>query len=165
MATIIGRPDRIADVVTVMGDFIGVAPPTLPKVVRGRDADLVWAGPHQWLLVSERLDLVDRAIRELAGLAAVSDQSAARAVVRLGGPRIRDALAKGCLIDLHPRVFAPGDVALTPICHIGVHLWQVDDLPTYELAVVRSMAKSFWSWLSASAAEYGCEVHRPATQA
>ena len=61
-------------------------------------------------------------------------------------------------IDLHPRVFRPGDVALTAIAHIGVQLWQLDDGPTYELAVFRSMAMSFWSWFEGAAAEYGYEI-------
>jgi sarcosine oxidase subunit gamma len=78
-------------------------------------------------------------------------------VLRLSGRNIRDALAKGCLIDLHPRAFRPGDVALTSIAHISVQLWVVDEA-TFELAVPRSMAMSFWSWLRASAAPYGVEV-------
>ena len=67
-------------------------------------------------------------------------------------------LAKGIAIDLHPRAFKPGDVALTIAAHIGVQLWQVDEAPTYEIAVPRSLAKSLWAWLSASAAEFGYEV-------
>ena len=87
-----------------------------------------------------------------------SDQSDGRALMRLSGSRVRDLLAKGCPIDLHPRAFKGGDVALTTISHIGVHLWQVDDAPTYDLALMRSMAESFWSWLDASAAEFGYSV-------
>jgi sarcosine oxidase subunit gamma len=34
----------------------------------------------------------------------------------------------------------------------------VDETPTYEIAVPRSLAKSLWAWLSASAAEFGYEV-------
>jgi heterotetrameric sarcosine oxidase gamma subunit len=79
-------------------------------------------------------------------------------VLRIGGPRARAALAKGCPLDLHPRAFGPGDTAVTAIAHVGVQLWQLDDAPTYELAVPRSMAKSFWTWLSASAAEFGLAV-------
>ena len=60
-------------------------------------------------------------------------------------------------IDLHPRAFKPGDVALTIAAHIGVQLWQVDEAPTYEIAVPRSLARSLWAWLSASAAEFGYE--------
>ena len=63
-------------------------------------------------------------------------------------------------IDLHPRAFKPGDTAVTCVAHIGVQLWQIDDAPTYEFAVARSLAQSFWHWLEASAAEYGLDLVR-----
>jgi len=90
----------------------------------------------------------------LAGLASVSDQSDGRVVVRVGGPRARDTLAKGLPIDLHPRAFKPGDAAVSVVAHIAVHLWQIDPAPTYELAVPRSFAASFCDWLAAAAAEF-----------
>ena len=92
----------------------------------------------------------------LVGLAAVCEQSDGRVVIEIGGPRSRAVLAKGLPIDLHPRAFAPGDVALTAASHIAVQLWQVDAAPTYRLAVPRSLAASFRCWLGESAAEFGC---------
>jgi methylglutamate dehydrogenase subunit D len=124
----------------------------------GGALSLVWAGPEQWLAVSHDRSIARRLADDLAGLASVADQSDGRAVLRIGGPRARAALAKGCPLDLHPRAFGPGDTAVTAIAHVGVQLWQLDDAPTYELAVPRSMAKSFWTWLSASAAEFGLAV-------
>ena len=59
------------------------------------------------------------------------------------------------MIDLHPRAFGPGDAAVTSVAHVGVHLWQIDAAPTYELAVPRSLAAAFWHWLVESAAEFG----------
>ena len=101
-----------------------------------------------------RLDLVAK----LKGFASVSDQSDGRAVVRLAGPRVRDVLAKGLPIDLHPTVFGAGSAATSVIALMGVTLWQVDDAPTYDIAVFRSLAGSFWKWLTDSAAEFGYEV-------
>jgi len=71
LATIIGRKDRTADLQNALSDLVGVAPPTRPMVAHGRDGDLVWAGPEQWLLVSETPDFASRAATRLAGLAAV----------------------------------------------------------------------------------------------
>ena len=59
--------------------------------------------------------------------------------------------------DLHPRAFKPGDAATTLVAHLPVTLWQTDDRPTYEFAVARSLAQSFWQWLSTAATEYGLE--------
>lgn len=129
--------------------------PTRPAIARGRDLELAWTGPEQWLAVSADRAVAGRLAGELEGLAAVSDQSDARAVLRLSGPKAREALAKGCPLDLHPRAFRPGDTALTAIAHVGVQLWQVDDAPTFDLLVARSMAASFWRWLFASSREFG----------
>jgi len=93
----------------------------------------------------------------LVGLASLVDQSHGRTLLVLTGPRVRDALAKGVPIDLHPRAFRPGDAASTLIAHIPVHLWQVDDRPSYEFAIARSLAQSFWQWLTAAAAEWGLQ--------
>ncbi len=88
-------------------------------------------------------------------LASVCDQSDGRTVIRVGGERARDVLAKGVPIDLHPRAFRVGDAAVTSVAHISVQFWQVDETPTYEFIVSRSFAVGFWEWLTDSAAEFG----------
>jgi sarcosine oxidase subunit gamma len=142
----------------------GLEPPTRPAVAHGRALDLAWAGPEQWLAVSAERTVAERLAGELEGLAAVSDQSDGRAVLRLSGPKVREMLAKGCPVDLHPRAFRPGDTAITAIAHVGVQLWQVDDGPTFDLLVARSMAASFWRWLSVSSREFGFAARLSATQ-
>lgn len=163
LASVIARRDAPADRLRDLARVLGIEPPTTPRVAWGRNADLIWSGPSQWLLVSRDPKTARTLAARLAGLAAVADQSDARAVLRLSGPNMRDALAKGCLIDLHPRAFRPGDVALTSIAHIAVQLWAVDDA-TFDLAVPRSLVMSFWSWLRASAAQYGIAVAAPASE-
>src|SRR5215510_7104483 len=130
--------------------------PDLPRRVEGRDIAFIWTGPDQWLAQGPpgKASLLAQAF---AGLASVVDQSHARALLRITGPRARDALAKGLAIDLHPRAFATGFAAATSVARIAVLLWQVDDRPSYEFAVPRSYALSFWHWLQASAGEYGLE--------
>ena len=58
--------------------------------------------------------------RPLGG--AVVDVSAQRIGVRLSGSRARDVLAKGCSIDLHPRVFVRGSAVQTTVGLAGVIL-------------------------------------------
>ena len=78
-------------------------------------------------------------------------------MLRLSGSNVRDVLAKGLAVDLHPKAFKPGDVATTLIAYIGVQIDMLDDA-TWQLSAPRSMAGSFWSWLTASAAEFGYDV-------
>jgi sarcosine oxidase subunit gamma len=99
-----------------------------------------------------------RLLDDLTGLASLSNQSDGRTIIRVSGPKVRQALAKGVPIDLHPRAFRVGDTALTVVGHIGVHFWQLDETPTYEFAVFRSFSASLWEWLVASSAEFGVAV-------
>ncbi len=126
----------------------------------GGGMEAVWLGPGRWLVFGAAG--LERVLRErLGGLAAVSDQSDARVVLRLSGARVRDALAKGVPIDLHPRAFGPGRAAATLAAQIGVLVWQRDAAPTFDLAVARSYAGSLAEWLIGAAAEYGLEVRPP----
>ena len=122
---------------------------------------LLWSGPGQYLVMSDGAAPADliASTRECFGpVAALIDQSDSRAMLRLGGPRIRDCLAKGVALDLHPSAFSTGDCALTNIHHVSVQLWQINDAPVYEMAFARSYSASLWHWLEVSAAEYGLNV-------
>jgi sarcosine oxidase subunit gamma len=142
----------------------GVALPLTPRRVAIGPLAFIWAGPERWLVLAE-----DRSSEELArdlatvfaGIAAIAEQGDGRAIIRVSGPRARDVLAKILTLDFHPRAFRPGDTAVTGAAHIEVQIWQVGDEPSYEIAVFRGFAGSFWHWLVASAAEYGYEVVAP----
>jgi sarcosine oxidase subunit gamma len=103
---------------------------------------------------------MEAVLAPLADLAAIVDQDHGRVVLRVTGPNVRDALAKGFAVDLRARAFKPGDTAVTSVAHIGVKLWQIDDARTYDIAIPRGFASSIWHWLEASAAEYGLELVR-----
>lgn len=122
------------------------------------DTGLVWSAPGQWLVVTDSRAAVRQLSELLRGVAAVTDQSDARAVVRISGPQARSALAKGVMLDLHPSVFKAGNTAVTNIAHIGAQLWQVSDEPVYDVAVGRTFAHSFWNWLTHAAVEFSYEV-------
>lgn len=159
MAKLIARKGRAGDLATVVCARYGLDLPATPKRVEQGDLAVIWSGPGQWLAVTEdRRDLARELTETVGAFAAVSDQSDGLAVLRISGPRARDALIKGVGLDLHPRGFAPGDAAVTVIAHIGAQLWQLDDRPTYEIAIYRSFAGSLWRWLETSAAEFGCAV-------
>ena len=114
----------------------------------------MWLGPDQWLILLRAADAAALA-RALAGHAAsVVDVSDLRAVFELAGPRARDALRKGCAIDLHPRVFGPGDCALTALARVRVALCQLDDRPAYRILIERSYAVYLWDWLVDAMAEF-----------
>lgn len=134
-----------------------------PKVSAAGDTAFVGTGPRSFLAVKAGggWRFAGELATRLAGVAAVADQSSGYGVLRVGGPRVREVLAKGVPVDLHPAAFKPGDAAVTLAAHVGIVLWQVDGAPTYDVAVFRSQAASFWDWLAASAAEAGLAVAPP----
>lgn len=158
-----GGGDALAQAIR---ERLGLSLPRTPRVVANDAHALIWSGPGQWLLRGEgpRDDFASL-LEALAPHAAIGDQSCARAAMQIGGPRARDMLAKGVMLDLDPRVFAVGDVAMTMIAHVNVHLWRAPDNGSgaaFEMLVPRSFAGSFWSWFAASAAEFGCKVEQDA---
>ena len=139
----------------------GLELPMGPKRVSKDGFALIGTAPGQWLAVVEgksALGLLAKLAAGLKGLATIIDQSDGKAVLRISGPRAREVLAKGCSLDLHRSVFKPGSAGTTPVALIDCVIWQVDETPSYDLAVPTSFAESFWSWLTASAAEFGYTV-------
>jgi methylglutamate dehydrogenase subunit D len=157
LATVIARRGRASDLSAKVAEAFGVELPAIPVRHTCGSVAFAWAGPGRWLAEcgGETGDRFETRLRSvLGGLAAVSDQSDGLVVLRLSGARARDVLAKGLPIDTHPGVMQPGSVALSAVDHIGVHLWQLDDAPTYDCAVARSYARDFLHWIETAAAEY-----------
>jgi len=153
-----GKRDALAAAIETA---FGVALPTGARRAGKGALTFAGTGSGQWMASAEGGDATGFAARlraRLGPFAAVTDQSDARLVLQLSGPHVRDVLAKGVPIDLHAKAFKPGDVATTLIAYIGVQLDMLDDSPAYLLTTPRSTAGSFWSWLSASAAEFGYDV-------
>ena len=143
-----------------MNTAFGIVLPDGPRRVTRGHVTFAGVGPDQWIASADGADSAGFAARVRARIgpfAAVSDQSDARLVLRVSGPRVRDVLAKGVPVDLHPKAFKPGDIACTVVGYINTQIDMLDEA-TYQLAAPRSMAGSFWSWLTASAAEFGYEV-------
>lgn len=160
LANVAARKHQCDALAAAIRTSFGVDLPSTPRRVDGATLSMVWSGPEQWLAIAEQEPAqgMEALLTPIFGLhASVADQSHGRVIVRLSGPRVRDALAKGLAIDLHPRAFRPGDTAVTQVAHIGVQIWQLDSAPTYEMVAFRGFAGSLWRWLELSAAEYGLE--------
>ena len=162
LATVIARKGEANAAAEAAKDAFGIELPATARRIERDGVAFLWAGPEQWLAVAGPGRPAGQFETMLAGVfdghASVTEQSDGRTVIRVSGPRARDALAKGLPIDLHPRAFKPGDTALTLAAHIGLQIWQLDAAPTYEIAVFRGFARSFWHFLLDAAAEYGCRI-------
>ncbi len=125
------------------------------------DRSALWLGPDEWLITCPRTDVteVKRTLGEALGTlhAAITDVSAGRIIMRLSGPNARDLLAKGCPLDLHPRVVKPGYVAGSVLAKITA-LIHCRDQSSIDVYVARSYADYLWSWLEHAGREYGVVV-------
>ena len=142
---------------------IGVALPLEPNTVaEGGEISALWLGPDEWLLLTppDRQRDVVLTLKAALGdtFAAVNDLSGGQTVVRVQGTHARDVLSKGCPLDLHPRVFGPGQCAQSHISKTMALIRQIDDTPTYDVIVRRSFADYLARWLEEAAQEYGLAV-------
>ncbi len=161
LASLIARRGRLDELRAAVRDAWRAELPLTPKVAEGDGASFIWAGPERWLVAApdHAPEALVASLRAGAdGSAAVCDQSDGWVLLRVSGRFARDALAKGIPVDLHPSAFAPGSTAVTRAASIGCQIWQVDDAPTYDIAVPRSFAASFRRWLDGAAA--GFEINR-----
>jgi sarcosine oxidase subunit gamma len=114
--------------------------PVTPHYVLGNGVMFLWSGPSTWLAVSEAPDLESRILRAAYGLAAITDQSDGRAILRVTAPAAK--LQKLVPIDLHESAFGRNATALTLAGHIPVQIWRVEN--GFELCCFRSFAESLY---------------------
>jgi sarcosine oxidase subunit gamma len=107
------------------------------------------AGPGQWLIVGDvplAADGVSTLERDLAGTAALVDQSHGRVRIAVSGASVEAMLAKGTGVDPALRQFPVGRSVNTLIGHISVHLNRMSET-AFEIIVMRSFAQSLWDEL------------------
>lgn len=140
-----------AAVETALGDPLP-APCTL---TRARDADVLWLGPDEFLLLAPpgRQPYLAHELRKAIGpeFASVTDVSAQRTTLDLSGPGVTGVLARGCAIDLDPRVSPPGTCVQTLLARTGVIL-VVDGPGRIRLLVRPSCAPYLTDWLADASA-------------
>lgn len=141
-----------------INECFGLYLPAGPQRIEKNGVAIVGLGPDQWLAIGyeeNSADLFGKLEKASSDFAAIVDQSDARAIIRVSGPDARKALAKGASIDLDARVFYTNSMATTFAAGLWINLWQVNDLPTYEISVFRGFSASLVSWLKSSAEEFG----------
>lgn len=127
---------------------------------------LRWSGPQAYLAcMSGHVDIEAELSQNCGATASVVDQSDGKFMLRLSGPAVRKTLAKGVTLDLHPKGFVAGETALTVLAHLNVQLTRVETHggqgdPTFEVVAARSSAADLWSWLEASAGEFGLDFRQ-----
>lgn len=154
-----GNPDDPQFVSAVSGALGVTWPVSVGSTVQGAGLRVIWAGPDDWFVLSRKHapDVLFPLLRAaLAGQhCAVTDVSGGYTVLNLTGPRVREVMAQGCPLDLHPRQFRVGQSAGSVFFKASVWLWQTDDVPTYEVLVRTSFQGYVWLMLERCSVESG----------
>ncbi len=153
------REKAFCDLVNLRGDandaafqravesVTGCRAPAKPNTVaRGNGYDVLWLGPDEWLVRSQQPQAPiaeDKLVEALQGqFASAVDIGSGWTVLEVSGEKARDVMARGCPLDLHPRMFAPGQCAQSHYFKASIVLVPVAD-DTFEIVVRRSFADYF----------------------
>ncbi len=154
------RRGRSAALQTALRDTLGLALPEPGRAAAGGEIRALWHGPDRWMLIArDGADLHDRVhaiVQPVGGV--VVDQGHGRAILRLEGPRVREVLAKGTGIDLHPRAFAEDAVAQTAVFHLSATIDRRRGTGCFDVHVMRGFAQTFFESLCEAAGEFGYRV-------
>ncbi|HEY5786310.1 MAG TPA: sarcosine oxidase subunit gamma family protein [Microlunatus sp.] len=99
--------------------LIGIRLPSAGRSESVGDTRVYWLGPDEWLLIGPADEVALAEVLRPAG-GAVVDASGQRTVIEISGPYAREVLAKGCALDLHPRVVSAGFAVPTLLAHVPV---------------------------------------------
>ena len=67
------------------------------KVISNKDTRILWNGPKNWLLVSEKKDLLKSILQNFKETDfAVTDLSHSKAIIEIEGSDVKEVLKKGC---------------------------------------------------------------------
>jgi sarcosine oxidase subunit gamma len=140
-----------------VNDVFGVAWPQKTGTVASGRVDIICLGPTDWLVLAADPDATSwlHQFDALFQGSAFWATNVSQALIRIQteGPEVRDLLAKGCSIDLHPPLFPPGRSARTRFAGMPVIVRCVRD-STFELIVTLSYADYFLSWLDDATLEF-----------
>lgn len=146
-------PVTAADAATALGAALGVEPPAPGHCAEGRRGTLARIGPLKWWLIDARPVALDPA------LGAVLDLSHEQVAIRVSGPDAVALLTRIVAIDLRDAAFAPGAFAATGGHHMILKLRRLGGAePSYELFVMRSLARDMWQLLLEHARQFGVAV-------
>ncbi|MBC7800748.1 MAG: sarcosine oxidase subunit gamma [Gemmatimonadaceae bacterium] len=132
------------------GAAFGIVLPDRPgNTATAGDRTALWLGPDEWLLVAPVGSLDPKTPM---GLGAVVDVGHRQVGLLVDGAGAEDALATGCPLDLHDRVFPPGRCTRTVFGKAEIILWRTDHR-RFHIEVARSFADYVLARLTIAARE------------
>jgi sarcosine oxidase subunit gamma len=145
---------------------LGVPLPTRPNASeRGGAGALLCLGPRSWLFVAGQpaadgaFEAARKALDDADG--ALFDVSSSYVAWTISGDAAARVLTRGCPVDLHPRVFRPGDCAQSLLGHVNALIYRPDERSAFIVMVARSFAADAREQLETYASTDGYRIGPP----
>ncbi|WP_281664651.1 sarcosine oxidase subunit gamma [Paraburkholderia fungorum] len=142
---------RDAAFVSAVESVLGCRPPEKANTLaRGNGYDMLWLGPDEWLVRSATAHDATRTAPLQAKLgaafagvfASAVDIGSGYTVLEISGTRSREVLARGCPLDLHPKLFGVGQCAQSHYFKASMTLLSTG-ADSFDIVVRRSFADYF----------------------
>ncbi len=156
--------DTLKDLNAALEPVTGIKMTNKPNTTEtGKKGKIFWLREGQWLFVTPAKTsaaIGEKLIAAVADLdSSVVDNSSGYTMLRISGEKARDTIKKGCPLDIYPKVFGPGSMALTRIMHADVLLHHPED-KLYDLYIRKSFAEYLLRFVHDAALEFGVEVKK-----
>jgi sarcosine oxidase subunit gamma len=127
-------------------------------MIESGDNRIYWLGPDEWLIVTptgQQAKLADDLRAALKGVfSSVVDNSSGLTMLEISGDNAASLLATDCPLDLHPRVFKPGQCAQTRLAKAGMTIAPMRKGNGFEVIIRRSFADYIGLWLQDAAVAF-----------
>ena len=125
------------------------------SVVNNTDTRILWNGPKNWLLVSNKKNLIKNILDILDNENfAITDLSNSRAIIELEGNQIKEVLKKGCPFNFN--ILEKNKSINSSYNGITFTVDMINDNPDkVRLFVLRSFGESFYHSITDASLEFG----------
>ena len=125
------------------------------SVVSNNDTRFLWNGPKNWLLVSNKKELIKSILDKFKHTDfAVTDLSHSRAIIQIEGQDVKEVLKKGCPFNFD--ILEKNKSINSTYNGIAVTIDMLDDNPNkVRLFALRSFAESLYHSITDASLEYG----------
>tara|TARA_B100000902_G_scaffold388308_1_gene433689 strand:+ start:592 stop:1179 length:588 start_codon:yes stop_codon:yes gene_type:complete len=125
------------------------------NVVKNNEIRILWNGPKNWLLVSEKKDLIKDILQNFKETDfAITDLSHSKAIIEISGLNVKEVLKKGCPFNFN--TLEKNNSINSTFNGIAFTIDMIDSSPyRARLFALRSFGESFYHSITDASLEFG----------
>ena len=125
------------------------------NVIKNNETRILWNGPKNWLLISEKKDLIKDILQNFKETDfAITDLSHSKAIIEISGPKVKEVLKKGCPFNFD--TLEKNHSINSTYNGIAFTIDMIDSSPyRARLFTLRSFGESFYHSITDASLEFG----------